>query len=106
MGDVAELLEGLASEVVRRSAHLHLWEWDYTLWVCLRLVGALSRAGDPHAHERLLNNHGVDVARMREALADDPAMLALLDGPLKPRYIPRTQRLQGQNESTPDLQLF
>src|SRR3954452_25338615 len=98
-------LERTAGEVVASAPQRHLWEWDYTLWVCMRIAEKLTQRGEERSHERLLNNHGVNVSALRKALKHWPELMALLDGPLRPRRKPDGTP-KRQNEITTDIQLF
>jgi hypothetical protein len=102
-------LERAAQDMVDRTGRVALWEWDYTLWVCMRLANEMRTAGIEDPHERILGNHGIVVNRMREFFSESPnqlsAMQALLSGPLHPGYRPDRSE-KGQNEIASDIQVF
>lgn len=108
-GWLGQTLERAAQEVVDRTRRVTLWEWDYTLWVCMQLAAEMGKAGVENAHERILGNHGVVVERMREYFAEPTSQLSmmqgLLSGPLHPGY-KSDGVVKGQNEIASDIQVF
>jgi hypothetical protein len=103
--DLGSLLEKTANEVVQRTTHIRLWETDYAWWISAGLATALEQARVRHAHERILNSHGVDVKDLRNAL-EGSHLSKLFDRYLKPKLNTRTGLPRRQNEITTDIQVF
>lgn len=103
-GRIGRALETAAKEVVDRTREVTLWEWDYTLWISMKLAVAIAQQEVASPHERILNNHGIEVKDLRElfgsGIGGNGPMAALLRKHLTP---PEGRRLNG---ITADLQVF